>query len=495
MTDKLFSPEAVAPINPIAFPPERQVRLLRDAELKILDSGVRAILSDVGVKFPLPLALDLFEKAGATVDRATEIVKIPSELLDKALNLAPKAYTMASRDIEERDVKIGSGRTHCATDGTGINIADMDTGEIRASTKADLAKMARVADYLSSISFFWPILSAQDKPQSVMSLHEVDASFRNTSKHVQLISCADQPQAKFAVEMAKAVAGSEERMRKRPPLSILTCAISPLTQDAGGLLAGLEFAKAGLPVGLATMPMLGGTAPGTVPSLLAMGVAELLSSVVFFQLAQPRTPVFCALFSTLMNPYNGNCMTSTNLQTLLNIAPVDIFRYYKLPVMATYGSGDSNQLNTWTFGRDISVDTIFAYMSQPDMFPGFGLMDNDTLCFPQHMLLDDYVYSTIKTLSDGLVVDEASLMVDELKQVGAGGSFMSRAKTMKSLRKQWEPSVRHQWDPTKKKFKDIMDSAREKIEWIWANHQPVPLSSEVDMELKKIILAAEKELV
>lgn len=44
-----------------------------------------------------------------------------------------------------------------------------------------------------------------------------------------------------------------------------------------------------------------------------------------------------------------------------------------------------------------------------------SLMDNDTLCFPQHMLLDDYIYSTIKTLSEGLAVDEASLAVEELK--------------------------------------------------------------------------------
>lgn len=495
MSDKPVSPEAKKPIEPIEFPPERKVRLLREADLKQLDSGVRAILNDVGIKFPLPLALDLFEQAGARVDRAKEMVYISPELLDKALALAPKTYTMGSRDIIERDVLIGSGRTHCATDGTGISIADMDTGEIRPSTKDDLAKMARVADYLSSISFFWPILSAQDKPQPVMYLHEVDASFRNTSKHVQLISCSDQGQARWAVEMAKAVAGSPERLKARPPLSILACPISPLAQDEGGLVAGLEFAKAGLPVGLATMPMLGGTAPASIPSLLAMGVAELLSAVVFYQLAQPGTAVFCALFSTLMNPYNGNCMSSTNLQALLNAAPVDIFRYYQLPVMASYGSGDSNRLDTWTFGRDISVDTIFAYMMQPDMFPGFGLMDNDTLCFPQHMLLDDYIYSTIKTLSEGLVVDQASLAVAELAEVGHGGSFMSRAHTMKSLRKLWKPSVRHQWDPSQKGFKNIMESAKEKIEWIWNNYQPEQVSQEVDRELTRLLAAAEKDLL
>lgn len=480
-------------INPISFPPERKVRLLSEADLKQIDLGVCSILENVGVKFPLPEALDLFENAGAVVDRATSLVKIPQSLLKKLLSTIPAHYTMGSRGHEDLDVVLNGRRTHCGTDGTGINIVDMDTGEIKASTKNDLANMAKVADYLSSVSFFWPILSAQDYPTEVMALHELDASFRNTEKHIHLISCADRGQARWAVEMARAIAGSPERLASRPPLSILICPISPLQQDVGGLEVGLEFAKAGLPVGIATMPMLGGTAPASIPSLLTMGVAELLSAAALLQLAKPGAKTYCALFSTLMNPYSGSCISSSNLQALLNVAPIDIFRYYKIPVMASYGSGDSNQLNSWTFGRDTSVDTVFAYMMQPDMFPGFGLMENDTLCFPQQMLLDDYIYSTIKTLSEGLVVDEASLCLDDIASTGPGGTFMARASTMKNMRKLWQGSVRHQWE--KNHFRDIMESAKDQIKHIWATHQPRPLSAQQDQDLGRILKEAEKELV
>ena len=491
---KMFE-ERTASIDPIAFPPERKARLLSDADLRMIDQAVMSILGEVGIKFPYKPALDILEAAGARVDRQTQMVRMPADLVRRALALAPAGYTMGSRDEPGLDVVIDGRQTYCGTDGTGINIADMDTGEIKSSTKADLANMAKVADYLSSVSFFWPMLSAQDYPLEVMSLHELDASIRNTSKHIHLISCADQGQARWAAEMAQVVAGGRANRLARPPFSILTCALSPLSQEAGGLSAGLEFAKAGLPVGLATMPMLGGTAPASIPSLLAMGVAELLSAVVFFQLAQPGTKVYCALFSTIMNPYSGSCMSSTNLQALLNAAPVDIFRYYKIPVMASYGSGDSNKLNSWTFGRDTSVDTVFQYMMQPDMFPGFGLMDNDTLCYPEQMLLDDYIYSTIKTLSTGLVVDEASLALKELSEVGTGGTFMARPFTMKNIRKLWKGSVRHRWDQEKKDFRDMMESAREQIKGIWAKHQPKPLSPEQDTSLAEILKSAQKELI
>jgi len=486
--------ERTASIDPIAFPPERRARMLSDADLQMIDKGVMSIISDLGIKFPYEPALEILEAAGAQVDRQTQMVKMPVDLVRKALALVPSSYTMGSRGETNLDVVINGRQTYCGTDGTGINIVDMDTGEIKASTKTDLANMAKVADYLSSVSFFWPMLSAQDYPLEVMSLHELDASIRNTSKHIHLISCADQGQAKWAVEMSKVAAETEANRLARPPFSILTCALSPLSQEAGGLSAGLEFARAGLPVGLATMPMLGGTAPASIPSLLIMGVAELVSAAVFFQLAHPGTKIYCALFSTIMNPYSGSCMSSTNLQALLNAAPVDIFRFYKIPVMASYGSGDSNKLNSWTFGRDTSVDTVFQYMMQPDMFPGFGLMDNDTLCYPEHMLLDDYIYSTIKTLSTGLVVDEAALALKELAEVGQGGTFMARPYTMKNIRKLWKGSVRHNWDQDKKDFREIMENAREQIKWIWENHRPLPLTPEQDRALADILKSAQKEL-
>ena len=491
---KVFEDRSPA-IDPIAFPPERRARLLSGKDLEMIDQTVMSILGDVGIKFPYEPALDILEAAGAIVDRRTQMVKMPADLVRKALATVPAGYTMGSRGEAELDVVIDGRRTYCGTDGTGINIADMDTGQIKSSTKSDLANMAKVADYLSSVSFFWPMLSAQDYPLQVMSLHELDASIRNTSKHIHLISCADRAQAKWAAKMADVAAGTEARRLARPPFSILTCALSPLSQEAGGLSAGLEFAKAGLPVGLATMPMLGGTAPASIPSLLAMGVAELLSAAVFFQLAQPGTKLYCALFSTIMNPYSGSCMSSTNLQALLNAAPVDIFRFYKIPVMASYGSGDSNRLDSWTFGRDTSVDTVFQYMMQPDMFPGFGLMDNDTLCYPEQMLLDDYIYSTIKTLSTGLAVDEASLALKELAEVGVGGTFMARPFTMKNIRKLWKGSVRHRWDQENKNFMDMMENAKEQIKWIWENHRPMPLSPDQDQALADILKAAHQELV
>jgi hypothetical protein len=61
---------------------------------------------------------------------------------------------------------------------------DFETEERRASCKDDVAKMALVPGYLSSIAFYWPMVSAQDCGV-LAPLHELDTSFNNTVKHVR----------------------------------------------------------------------------------------------------------------------------------------------------------------------------------------------------------------------------------------------------------------------------------------------------------------------
>jgi trimethylamine:corrinoid methyltransferase-like protein len=91
---------------------------------------------------------------------------------------------------------------YCATDGCGTESVDFVSGERRASNKEDVAKMARVSDYLSSMGFYWPIVSAQDFGPTA-PLHELDASFNNTVKHVQTPTVVDEVSARYAIEMAQ----------------------------------------------------------------------------------------------------------------------------------------------------------------------------------------------------------------------------------------------------------------------------------------------------
>ncbi len=482
-------------IDPIRIKSEIKIRIFSDADIEKIHEATLTVLSEAGVKFPSAGALKVFQEAGADVNEETQIVKIPPDVLMKTLANAPRTYTMGSRGSKDLDIYLDGTATYCGTDGTGTTTVDLDTRIKRPSTKNDVAMMARVSDYLSSVSFYWPIVGALDVPEKVMSLHEIEASFTNTEKHVSIISCADPKQANYLVEMAQAVAGNSKKMETRPPLSVLACPISPLSQDAEALETALIFAKARLPVGLATMPMLGTTSPASIPGHMVMGNAELLSAACYIQLVYPGTPLYYAFFSTTMNPYTGGCVSSTEHQHVLNAGIIELGHYYNLPVMSSYGSGDATRINSWQAGRDFCIDTMYVYLAQPDMIPGMGLIDNDTLLYPEQMMIDDHIYQSIKAMANGIPIDSESLAVDEILAVGAGGNFLGRSYTVKNIRKLWTPGVTRNWSPKQKNFLDPHEAAVEKVKWILENHRPTPLDDKVTDELKKIIARAEKELL
>ena len=101
-------------------------------------------------------------------------------------------------------------------------------------------------DYLSSMAFWWPTISAGDCGETAQ-LHELDAGWNNTVKHLQGFVQGER-EARYAVEMATVVAGDAEALRRRPLLSDLIGTVSPLVQDEGGIEAALVFAEAGVPV-------------------------------------------------------------------------------------------------------------------------------------------------------------------------------------------------------------------------------------------------------
>ncbi len=167
-----------------------------------------------------------------------------------------------------------------------------------------MADVTRIQDYLSSIAFWWPTLSAGDCGETAQ-LHELDAGWNNTVKHLQgMVNGARE--ARYAVEMATVIAGGPEELRRRPVLSDLIGTISPLVVDKDGIEAALVFAEAGVPVTFVTMPTLGTTAPATKAGAYALGSAELVAATVLLQLAIPGAPVLHFAMQSWADPRSGN---------------------------------------------------------------------------------------------------------------------------------------------------------------------------------------------
>jgi len=473
------------PIEPIV--PAYHIRILSDEQLEQLRSATFEILEGTGIHCPSDQALKIYAEHGAQVDFDNRIVKLPPDVVLEALSHAPRHYTMGAR-LEEFDLDLSRNATFEATDGTGIKTIDYETRKLRTSVKEDVAKSARISDYLSSISFYWPMVSAQDHPQ-IPSLHELDASFNNTVKHVQTPTILGETVAGYAVEMAAVVAGDAATMRQRPPLSLLICTIAPLAQDIEGIEAALAFAKAGLPVGIMAMPNTGSTSPATIAGTIAQGDAEIVAAMALIQMAFPGAPTYHSLMPGMTHPRTG---AYYGHEAYVYAIGVELAHMWGVPTLA--GSfGGSASFPGWESSMGGGVTSLLCALCGGETGSGMGLLQGSTLLYPEGLVLDAEIYHTVRANAAELDTSPDQLALDVIHAVGPRGHFLGQRHTRDYMHKLDHSEIIY-IPKQEGGYRDPIEVAREKTDWILENHHPEPLIQSQQEELNRILRAAEAEL-
>jgi trimethylamine---corrinoid protein Co-methyltransferase len=471
--------------------PKLSLDILSAQEIQRLHTATLDIIETTGVRFPSKRALDLWEANGANVDRNTQIVKVPGHIIEEALKLAPPKYDLAARDPEQ-DLPLDGNHVFLGTDGCGVEVLDINTGTRRMSTWQDVADIARVGDALEEIGFHWVAVSAQDLPAKTRGLHELRAIWENSTKHAQTESIYNEREARSAVEMAAVIAGGKDSLRKRPLLSIMQCTAPPLGQDGGSVDAALIGAAAGLPVGFMTMAACLTTGPATMAGNLVVGNAEVISATALIELAYPGAPVFYAAAQTASDLRTGAYTGGGPEDFLFGAAQNKLADFYNIPLsMGSFATGAKEP--NWHAGVENSLSTFMASVVMSDMLLGAGLLHGSRIWSYAQMLMDCEIFSIIQKVMEGIVVDDETLALDVIRNVGPGGNFLSQKHTIKHMREIFIPQFmdRRPYNVWEEKRDDGRDWALDKARNILNTHQPVPLDAAVSSELKKIIKSAE----
>lgn len=471
--------------------PSWRLEILTPQEIQRIHTATLDVIEQVGVRFPSSRVLDLWEAYGAQVDRDTAVVKAPGALIEEALKAAPSTYTLAARDPAQ-DLPLDGNHVYVGTDGCGVEVLDIRTGERRRSCLNDVGEIARVADALEEVAFHWVAVSAQDRPAHTRGLHELKAIWENSTKHAQTESIYSGREARVAVEMAAQIAGGRKALRQRPLLSVMQCTASPLGQDGGSLEAALVAAEAGLPVGFMTMAACLTTGPATLAGNLVVGNAEVIAATALIELAYPGAPVFYAAAQTASDLRTGGYTGGGPEDYLFGAATNLLADFYRIPLsMGAFATG-AKQPN-WQAAVDNSLSAFMACMVMSDMLLGVGFLHGSRIWSYAQMLLDCEIYNIIHKMMQGIVVDEETLALDAIRAVGPGGNYLSQPHTRRHMREFFRPQFmdRRSYAEWEEKRDGPADWALAKARDILEMHQPALLDPALSAELERMIAAAE----
>ena len=304
---------------------------LTQEDAAMIHEGSLEILETVGVRIPGKEAHEILGGAGCEIDEETNVVKFPHQLVVDCIETCPDEFTLYARDERHNvHVKSGEGEPRYLNFGTGVEVVDLFSGEVRSSTKEDIANLARFIDGLDEIDIFHVPVSACDVDPYYKDLHEGEACLNNTTKHlVHHNNCGKN--TRRWIEMLSAVTGGKDKLREKPIATMVVCPNSPLeiTEHAAEIM--IESARAGLPVNTLSMGLCGGTTPVTIAGTLVVTNAEFLAGMTLVQLVNHGNPMIYGSSTTIMDMITSTTPVGSPEIAMIGAGVAAMGHFYSIP--------------------------------------------------------------------------------------------------------------------------------------------------------------------
>ena len=415
-----------------------RLNFLDESQMDRIHEATLEILSRTGVVVKNQEALNLLVNAGATVDG--DRVRIPANLVDKAIETAPESITIYNRKGEV-SMSLGNGRNHFGTGSDLVSVMDPETGKHRETGKEDVGRIARLCDGLKNIDFCMSMGIASDSSRLTSYVHQFDAMIRNTSKPVVFTSEGLEDMQDIFDLMQVAVDCDQEELKARPRYVLYNEPISPLNHTVEGMAKMMFCAEHGIPMIYIGSPMMGASAPVTMAGCIALANAEGLSGLVIHQLKSPGAPFIYGADASIIDMKTMIYSYGAPELQLMNIAFADLGRRYKLPLFCIAGAADSKVLDSQA-GAEMSSSLLVSALNGCNLIHDVGYLESGMCSSLESVVFGNELVGMTKRYLGAFDINEETLAVDVIDRVGPAKDYLDDDHTLDNFRKDvWFPNV------------------------------------------------------
>ena len=404
--------------------------ILSEEAMEVLDRGWRRIVSELGIEFLLPEAVEAFRAAGQTVE-GENLVKLDPEFVLEQVAKAPREFELQARN-PERTAHIGGDHMVFSP---VYGCPFIREGAVRRDAKmADFENLVRLAQSFDQLdSPGGTICEPEDRPLDSRHLDMVFA-LQTLSDKPYMGSVTSGPNAADTIRMGEILFGGREAIEREPVSISLINVNSPLRYDDRMLGAMMEYVRANQAVVISPFLLMGAMSPVSLPATLVQQIAEALAGIALTQLVRPGCPVVFGSFLSNTDMQSGSPSFGTPESAIGVLCTGQIARRYGLPWR---GGGAMNASQT--------VDAQAAYESLMTLLPTFlagtnfvmhaaGWLEGGLVSCYEKFIVDIELLRELRHEFTPLEIDEASLAFDAHVEVGAGGHFLGAAHTLERFR-------------------------------------------------------------
>jgi len=403
--------------------------ILSPDAIAVLDKGWRRIVSEIGVHFAKPEAVELFRKAGQRTDG--EVVYLDPDFVLEQVARAPREFDVQARNPANNVHIGGDDMVFGAVYGSPFV---REGGVRRDATMDDFRRLCMLAQSFGELdSAGGVICEPNDAPLDSRHLDMIFALQTLTDK-IYMGNVVSGPNAADTIAMTEILFGGRAAIESVPAtISLINCN-SPLRWDDRMLDAQFEYCAAMQPVVLTPFLLMGAMSPVTIPAALVQQLAEALSGIALAQLIRPGCPVIFGSFLSNIDMQSGSPSFGTPESAIGLLCTGQLARHFGLP-FRTGGGLNSSQ----------TCDAQAAYESLMTLLPTFlagtnwvmhaaGWLEGGLVSGYEKFIVDIELLRMLRVEFTPLEIDEASLAFGAHTEVGHGGHFLGAQHTMERFR-------------------------------------------------------------
>ena len=455
--------------------PYRPIDVLTPEQVAMIHGAALKVLSEIGMKVLEPEARAIYAAAGADV--VGETVRLAPRIIATGLATVPASFTLEARN-RKHDLRFGGTHSVFASVGGPAYVMDNDRGR-RDGSFAEMCDFLRLVQCLNVIHQegggpFEPL----DLPAATRHLDIYLAQITLLDKNWQTQTLG-HARTLDGIEMAAIMLGTTpEGLKHRPVLMGIINTNSPLQLDipmAEGLMTLARYGQVNV---ITPFTLAGAMSPVTIAGALVMQHAEALAGILLTQLVRPGVPVMYGGFTSNVDMRSGAPAFGTPEYTKAAQASGQLARHVGVP----FRSSNVNAAN--------EVDAQAAYESQMALWGALmggahliehaaGWLHGGLTASFEKLILDAEMLQMMQEYFTPIVVDDATLALAAIAEIGAGGHFFGSAHTMSRYETAFYAPLLSNWDnhPTWLERGGVQSRERANVIWkqLLAEYRQPPL--------------------
>lgn len=462
-----YRPIEVLSVDQVEHLHRAALRLLAETGMRVLDAGAR----------------ERFRASGCRVEEL--VVHLDPDLIEHALATAPSQFRLRARN-PQHTVTIGGNHVVFGAIGGPAFVHDLDRGR-RAGTSTE------VDDYLRLIQSLGVIHQEGGGPFEALDL---PPETRHLDLNLSLIRLLDKnwqgnalgrDRAADSIDMAAiALGATRDELLDEPAVLAIVNTNTPLTLDVAMAESLMELAAAGQAVCITPFTLAGAMAPATLAGALTLQHAEALAGVTLTQIVRPGAPVVYGSFTSNVDLRSGSPAFGTPEYTKAAQAGGQLARRCGLP----YRSSNTNASN--------AVDAQSTYESAMSLWGAVmgganlvnhaaGWLEGGLTASFEKLVIDAEMLQMMAEYLRPIEVDDDSLALAAIAEVGPGGHFFASPHTLERYESAFYTPMVSDWRPFETWSEHGSTDATHRANRIWKqllDHYEQPaLDPAIDEEL------------